>query len=160
MSEKRRKFVVGNKEKSIFALPKQRNTACGPVSNAKGSVVQLVRMPPCHGGGRGFEPRPVRKKSPNGDFFISHTFYSAKRKIHFFSGVFPITESSVPPTFPSQNKLLRSSASANMRDFWGQNDWATTEFSWNSYSDQITKISADGRFDIAQSIDNRHLHLF
>ena len=30
--------------------------------NRKGSVVQLVRMPPCHGGGRGFESRPVRKK--------------------------------------------------------------------------------------------------
>ncbi len=28
-----------------------------------GSVVQLVRMPPCHGGGRGFESRPVRKIS-------------------------------------------------------------------------------------------------
>jgi hypothetical protein len=26
-------------------------------------VVQLVRMPPCHGGGRGFESRPVRKKA-------------------------------------------------------------------------------------------------
>ena len=34
----------------IFALP-----------NEHGSVVQLVRMPPCHGGGRGFESRPVRK---------------------------------------------------------------------------------------------------
>src|SRR6186713_3608927 len=35
-----------------------------------GSVVQLVRMPPCHGGGRGFESRPVRKNSevaPPGD---------------------------------------------------------------------------------------------
>lgn len=25
-----------------------------------GLVVQLVRMPPCHGGGRGFESRPDR----------------------------------------------------------------------------------------------------
>ena len=30
-----------------------------------GPVVQLVRMPPCHGGGRGFESRPARKKSLN-----------------------------------------------------------------------------------------------
>jgi hypothetical protein len=28
---------------------------------SKGSVVQLVRMLPCHGRGRGFESRPVRK---------------------------------------------------------------------------------------------------
>ena len=27
-----------------------------------GPVVQLVRMPPCHGGGRGFETRPDRRK--------------------------------------------------------------------------------------------------
>ena len=36
----------------IFALPK--------IIGGFGSVVQLVRMPPCHGGGRGFESRPVR----------------------------------------------------------------------------------------------------
>jgi hypothetical protein len=29
---------------------------------ANGPVVQLVRMPPCHGGGRGFESRPDRRK--------------------------------------------------------------------------------------------------
>jgi hypothetical protein len=28
-----------------------------------GPVVQLVRMPPCHGGGRGFESRPDRKNA-------------------------------------------------------------------------------------------------
>ena len=28
-----------------------------------GSVVQLVRMLPCHGRGRGFESRPVRRVS-------------------------------------------------------------------------------------------------
>jgi hypothetical protein len=31
--------------------------------HTEGSVVQLVRMPPCHGGGRGFESRPVRKQT-------------------------------------------------------------------------------------------------
>jgi hypothetical protein len=36
-----------------------------------GLVVQLVRMPPCHGGGREFESRPDRKILPvsRGDFF-------------------------------------------------------------------------------------------
>ena len=32
------------------------------VSDSNDPVVQLVRMPPCHGGGRGFESRPDRKK--------------------------------------------------------------------------------------------------
>jgi hypothetical protein len=40
----------------IFAVRLQRG-----YPNAEGSVVQLVRMPPCHGGGRGFESRPVRR---------------------------------------------------------------------------------------------------
>jgi hypothetical protein len=43
-----------------FGLNKFLSYFCCP--NGKGSVVQLVRMPPCHGGGRGFESRPVRKK--------------------------------------------------------------------------------------------------
>ena len=38
------------------------NKAGGPVSRSKeyGPVVQLVRMPACHAGGRGFEPLPGR----------------------------------------------------------------------------------------------------
>ena len=33
------------------------------ITKVNGPVVQLVRMPPCHGGGRGFESRPVRNKT-------------------------------------------------------------------------------------------------
>ena len=40
-----------------------------------GSVVQLVRMPPCHGGGRGFESRPVRKQK---DGFARAIFFISK----------------------------------------------------------------------------------
>ena len=46
----------------------------------QGSVVQLVRMPPCHGGGRGFESRPVRRNKDNplifNGFFYVHTSFS------------------------------------------------------------------------------------
>jgi putative endonuclease len=36
----------------------------------------LVRMPPCHGGGRGFESRPVRRKvAQKGSLFRFMTYY-------------------------------------------------------------------------------------
>ena len=47
----------------IFAVPKMSDNQLLDLLRMTwvvGSVVQLVRMPPCHGGGRGFESRPVR----------------------------------------------------------------------------------------------------
>ena len=42
-------------------LAKVEVAGSNPVIRSKnGSVVQLVRMPPCHGGGRGFESHPSR----------------------------------------------------------------------------------------------------
>ena len=46
--------------KRTFAKFKKMRLSLQPKLQ-KGLVVQLVRMPPCHGGGRGFESRPVRK---------------------------------------------------------------------------------------------------
>ncbi len=48
-SGKMHAVLVKIQKETIFAIPKKN-----------GMVVQLVRMPPCHGGGRGFESRPFR----------------------------------------------------------------------------------------------------
>ena len=47
-----------------------------------GAVVQLVRMPACHAGGRGFDPRPFRQslKGHNIDVVV---FLFIGTKIHF-----------------------------------------------------------------------------
>ena len=39
---------------------KQRVIGSSPIVSTNGLVVQLVRTPPCHGGGRGFESHPGR----------------------------------------------------------------------------------------------------
>jgi hypothetical protein len=50
----------GLRKSSILCL--RIKNECLSLHRFTGSVVQLVRMPPCHGGGRGFESRPVRQQ--------------------------------------------------------------------------------------------------
>ena len=52
-----------------------------------GLVVQLVRMPPCHGGGRGFESRPDRyciNENPIRSILIGFFYFSMLQKYKIY----------------------------------------------------------------------------
>ncbi len=78
-----RRFYFGRLRNPALHLHSQRSGAAA----GNGSVVQLVRMPPCHGGGRGFESRPVRKGTNRFyDLFVPFAFPAMPLLLSAFAG--------------------------------------------------------------------------
>ena len=71
-----------------------KNVRTFVTAKQRGVLVQLVRMPPCHGGGHGFESHTHRKKeSPNGGSFLRVYGYTLKKLYIFADRIWVSVES-------------------------------------------------------------------
>ena len=86
----RRKFAPQKGDKPN-ASPKEKSE-----HKRIGAVVQPVRMPACHAGGRGFESRPHRQRREENEKFlaamrVSHSFFVYDTKKKFLMQVFRLS---------------------------------------------------------------------
>ena len=80
-----KKYYLCNRFRKSVALSgqwKRRKRVI--IISPKGAVVQLVRIPACHAGGRGFESRPHRKESEWAERYIGFRLFARERQACLF----------------------------------------------------------------------------
>ena len=91
---------------------------------SKGAVVQLVRIPACHAGGRGFEPRPLRQHQGRrvrfvGPFFFFRSWFYLRSSVHARRRTGSPTSTRSRPARLAVYKAWSARASAALRSSFG-----------------------------------------